>query len=307
MFLLVGEPSDMCIRQVSEMLHDAGDDARVVSPATIIAHGFAWYEGGTSPQQAMLRLVDGAGGRLEGILLRHLWFGRCLQFPNNEDQQYADYETSTGLSALFAAIALPVINRPHFAYPIMEHYTPLDLGDILHANDLASQEMLVTTRLAMALDFVRKNEGQALVSSIFDPTARIAVTLAEAEAEFISLLQHGPVCLSQRLKATAVRAFVVDNQVYAERAVQPWLPKQHTVDRALTQFVPVVLPPDLSAQCCGVTTLLGLTFGQLSLAETVDGQYICCGVSPLPDYSMCQAATQSAITHALIRILKQVE
>jgi hypothetical protein len=173
MFLLVGTAVDPCLGEVEAELRARGHETMVLGPEQLPAKRILWELGGSAPATDYYSF---AGQQLQGVLLRETWLGTYPAWLEAEDAGYVGMESHAAFGSFLSSLGVPVINRPQFRFLLAPLHTALDLGPVLAGCGFRSQRTLVTSDLGAARQFLLDGGGYALLGSLLDTAALLALT-----------------------------------------------------------------------------------------------------------------------------------
>ena len=175
---------------------------------------------------------------------------------------------------------------------------------LIRGHGFSVPDTLITTSVAAVKRF-QAQHGDIIFKSI-SGVRSIVSRLAPVDEKRLPDLKWCPTQFQEFVAGRDYRIHVVGDSVYACEIISQ-ADDYRYADRIglATEVKPVVIAPDVAAQCRKMTAALGLLISGIDLRLSADGRWYCFEVNPSPGFTYYEAATGQPLALAVAQLLSE--
>lgn len=241
---------------------------------------------------------------LSGVFVRYLGpEGRSAPHGTPpEHRSVMEFETDSGLMALFEDMPCVVVNR--IAGGMSNNSKPYQALLVRQAG-LLSPPTVVTNDPDVARAFIDELDGNVIYKSL-SGIRSIVRQMRPETMDRLPFLRHGPAQFQAYIEGTNVRVHTVGDAVFATRVFTDAVDYRYARrEGATVEMEPAVLPEEVSAACLRMARALGLELTGIDLKETPQGDFFCFEINPSPAFLYYEQHTGQPISAAIAELLHQ--
>jgi glutathione synthase/RimK-type ligase-like ATP-grasp enzyme len=217
-----------------------------------------------------------------------------------EHRSVVEFETDSGLMAIFEDMPCVVINR--IAGGMSNNSKPYQALLVRRAG-LLSPPTVVTNDPDVAHAFIDEHDGNVIYKSL-SGIRSIVRRMRPEMMDRLPFLRYGPAQFQAYIEGTNVRVHTVGDSVFATRVFTDAVDYRYARREGGTvEMEPAVLPPDVSAACLHMARSLGLELTGIDLKETPEGDFYCFEINPSPAFLYYERHTGQPISAAVADLL----
>lgn len=286
MYLLLGDPHDLCLSSVLNLLEARGFPTRVITNPLAGSSRFTWRLD-NEQSASQLRWDEGPllpSGKISGVLVRSSgWIDPAGWQP--DDLAYMQAEIQAALLAWIWSLDCPVVNRYPSAIWYRAQVPLLSWQRVLRESGLPPLEMLITNVEPEARAFGRRLAEEGVPAAVYGQltsSARYFVAGDEDWNGLAAMQRSAPVSLAYPYGAAQFVCVVGEQVVWDGEPVQ----ELHAFEPALRRFA----------------SAAGLAFVELAFAPTIHGLSVI-AVDPYPHLEHFGEAARQQIVEGIVQLL----
>ena len=221
-----------------------------------------------------------------------------------EHRSVMEFETDSGLMALFEDLPCVVINR--IGGGMSNNSKPYQALLVRQAG-LLSPATVITNDPDEARAFIDELDGKVIYKSL-SGIRSIVRQMQPETMDRLPFLRHGPAQFQAFIDGTNVRVHTVGDSVFATRVFTDAVDYRYARREGGTvEMEPAILPDEVSAACLRMARALGLELTGIDLKETPEGNFYCFEINPSPAFLYYEQNTGQPISAAIAERLHRGE
>lgn len=204
----------------------------------------------------------------------------------NENENYILQELSSTFFAWIQNLSCVVINKIPPKYWYHEAYN--DINEDIKSQGIQTLNSLFTNSILDSQEFLLRHSNRAFICYL-SPYSKIFELISHPEIDLLKdIVKNTPVKLMEHVEGERIEAFIIGSKVIITDTVGNLVKRNVVLEKIILDF----------------SNKLGITFIQLHLLVSYEGNCYCLGLDVVPDYEQHTEELRHLITDEVVRVLE---